>query len=166
MSCRNIYLDPIDRNKYFQFARSLFNEYGKEINEPCFDQIYDTYDGHTWFIQHLLNQLFQDTAKGKTAGIEMLEESTSTIIQAYERTYQDILNGFSDRQKELLIAISKEGKASELSSTAFISKYALTSVSSVQSAARTLLENETVTMENNYFYISNRFFSLWLKDRY
>jgi len=166
MSCRNMYLDPIDRSAYYSFARNHFNQAKKEINAECFDIIYDTYDGHTWYIQHLLNQLYQDTPKGKTAGREMIEIATLEIIQSYARTYQEMLLCYSDRQKELMIAIAKVGRARAISSESFVTSNALASVSSVQSAARTLLDDETIVAEGNEYYLSNRFFSLWLKDRY
>jgi len=166
MSCRNMFLEPIDREKYFSFAREHFNEAKKELDKGCFNRIYDTFEGHTWYIQHLLNQLYQDTVDGDTAGEEMVDQATATIILSYSRTYQDILNGFSDKQKELLIAIAKEGKANQISSSDFVRRHSLSSVSSVQSAARTLFENETLTVEGETCYITNRFFSLWLKERY
>ena len=47
-----------------------------------------------------------------------------------------------EKQKELLIAITKEGKASAITSGAFIKKYRLPSSSSVQSALKGLLEKK------------------------
>ena len=166
MSCRSMYLNAIEREIYYNFARKHFNEAGKEINKPCFDGIYDTYEGHTWYIQHLLNQLYQDTGKGMTAGSEMLENATAAIIQSYSRTYQGMMRTYSDRQKELMIAIAKEGKAEEISSESFVKAHSLASVSSVQSAARVLIEDETLTVEDKSYYLTNRFFSLWIKETY
>ena len=166
MSCRSMYLNAIDREIYYNFARKHFNEAGKEINKPCFNGIYDTYEGHTWYIQHLLNQLYQDTGKGMTAGSEMLENATAAIIQSYSRTYQGMMRTYSDRQKELMIAIAKEGKAEEISSESFVKAHSLASVSSVQSAARVLIEDETLTVEDKSYYLTNRFFSLWIKETY
>lgn len=52
-----------------------------------------------------------------------------------------------EKQKELLIAITKEGKASAITYGAFIKKYRLPSSSSVQSALKGLLEKDFVTQE-------------------
>ena len=166
MSCRSMSLEPIDRNVYYDFAKSHFNAARKDLNKECFDAVYDQNEGHTWFIQHLMNQLFQDTPKGKTAGKEMLREATQNIIWSYEKSYEEIFKHYSERQRELLIAVAKEGRAREILSEEFVKNHSLPSVSSVQSAARALLEDDTLTNENGEYYITNRFFSLWLAERF
>ena len=80
--------------------------------------------------------------------------------------YQGMLTMLPERQKEVLIAISKEGKAQEITSAEFIRKHALMSPSSVQTAARTLLEKEFITKENNTYEVYDRFFGLWLSQEY
>lgn len=71
-----------------------------------------------------------------------------------------------EKQKELLIAITKEGKASAITYGAFIKKYRLPSSSSVQSALKGLLEKDFVTQEARAYQIYDRFFGLWLQRNY
>ena len=71
-----------------------------------------------------------------------------------------------EKQKELLIAITKEGKASAITYGAFIKKYRLPSSSSVQSALKGLLEKDFVTQEAGACQIYDRFFGLWLQRNY
>lgn len=69
-------------------------------------------------------------------------------------------------QKEVLIAIAKEYKAKGVTSAVFQRKHGLKSSSSTQSALRWLYENEIVTRENDEYYVTNRFFGIWLRNRF
>lgn len=71
-----------------------------------------------------------------------------------------------ERQKELLIAISKAGDAESLTSGAFLQKYRLSSASSVQSATKGLLEKDYITHEQGKYRIYDQFFGVWLNENY
>ena len=166
MSCVSLYLDPIAPDKYCSFAKNLFAEAGKKLEEDCFNEIYHRVEGHTWYVQRILNELFAHTPSGSTAQADMIPDTIRDIIHLESRAYEEQFAGFSLAQKQLLIAIAHEGKASSITSTAFVRKHALKSPSTVQSAARVLYENETISKSRNVYYITNRFFSLWLDGRY
>lgn len=71
-----------------------------------------------------------------------------------------------EKQKELLIALAKEGKARAVTSGDFVRKYRLSSPSSVQSALRGLLEKDFVTQEQGVYQVYDRFFGMWLRDNF
>jgi hypothetical protein len=60
------------------------------------------------------------------------------------------------------MAIAKEGKAQNLTSSAFVKKYRLTSSSSVQSAMKGLLEKNFLTSNLGIYEVYDKFFALWL----
>lgn len=68
-----------------------------------------------------------------------------------------------EKQKELLIALAKEGKVRVVTSGEFVRKYRLSSPSSVQSALRGLLEKDFITQEHCVHQVYNRFFGMWLR---
>lgn len=166
MSCSPLYLDVIDRLMYRDFAKNHFAVAGKAITEKCFDEAYDRFGGHTWYVQNVLNRLFETTAIGSSADSADVDIAVNYILDVYNRTFMEMLATVSERQKMLLIAIAKSGEVDGLTGVDFISKYSLRSASSVQGAAKPLLENETLVKENGRYHISNRFFSLWLSRRY
>ena len=166
LSCVSLFLDPIGIDSYRLFAQDLFDEAGKTLDSACFDDIYRRMEGHTWYVQRILNEIFAHTGKGETAGVEMVPETIHYIISMEGRAYEELYSGFSQSQKQLLIAIAREGKASGITSIAFVKKHALKSPSTVQSAARVLYENETITRSGDQYSVTNRFFSLWLKKRF
>lgn len=166
LSCVSLFLNPIDCDRYRSFACGLFAEAGKTLDGSCFDDIYSRMEGHTWYVQRVLNEVFARTEQGGAAGVEMVPETISYIIRLESRAYEELFAGFSQTQKRLLIAIAREGKASGITSSAFVKKHALKTPSTVQSAARVLYEYETITKTGNQYSVTNRFFSLWLKERF
>ena len=75
----------------------------------------------------------------------------------------ELLPFLTEKQKELLVAICKEGHATALTSGKFIHRYSLPSASSVQSALKGLLEKDFITREGNTFQVYDRFFAEWLR---
>ena len=60
------------------------------------------------------------------------------------------------------MAICKEGKAKEITSSRFLNTYKLTA-SSVQGAIKGLLDKDFVTYELGIYSVYDKFFEEWLK---
>ena len=60
------------------------------------------------------------------------------------------------------MAICKEGKAKEITSSRFLSTYKLTA-SSVQGAVKGLLDKDFITHELGVYSVYDKFFEEWLK---
>jgi hypothetical protein len=166
MSCANLFLEAIDRDEYFKFAAAHFNKAGKSISAECFYRMYDALEGHTWFIQRLLNEMYATMGEGETADINLLNAAMQHILKLDKRSYEETLQRLTSPQKQLLIAIAKEIKAKEITSSGFVHRHGLKSASSVQNAANTLYENEMITREGDEYFVTNRFLGFWLKERY
>lgn len=158
-----LHLAAIDRQKYIEFARHHFRMAQKDIDEEVVASLYDRFEGITWYLQKILNILFAVTPPGEVCNKEMIEQAIHFILDSYSFTYSELLYQLPEKQKELLIAICKEGKATALTSGEFIHKYSLPSSSSVQSALKGLLEKDFVTKEGAFYMVYDRFFSLWLR---
>ena len=80
------------------------------------------------------------------------------------------MNQLNYQQKETLVAIAKEGKATGVTSVAFVKKHALKSPSSVQYAISTLLDKQLLTYDDQgrtkIYSLSDRFLSMWLSRTY
>ena len=80
------------------------------------------------------------------------------------------MNQLNYQQKETLIAIAKEGKASSVTSVAFVKKHALKSPSSVQYAISALLDRQLLTYQNEKrtktYSVSDRFLEMWIRKTY
>lgn len=161
-----MHLESIPLDEYIAFARMHFERCGKGIEENTVRDIYQRFEGVTWYIQKVLNTLFDMTPEQGICGVEMVPEAIRLIVDSFRYTYSEILFRLPEKQKELLIAITKEGKAKAITSGAFIKKYKLASASSVQSALKGLLEKEFVTQEMGICQIYDRFLGIWLRENY
>lgn len=163
-SCTPLYLDVIDRDKYNAFAGAHFANSGKAISDSCFNAVYDCFNGHTWYVQRLLNELFAMTDKGETADKAMFDDALDHVIRLGAKAYEEQFVSYPEAQKELLIAIAKDKEAEGITSVAFVKRHALKSPSTVQSAARALYEKEVITKTGQGFQINNKLFGMWLSN--
>lgn len=161
-----MHLESIPLEEYVAFARRHFEQAGKSMEKGVVEEIYQRFEGVTWYIQKVLNALFDMTAERGVCDVKMVPEAIRQIIDSFRYTYSEILFRLPEKQKELLIAITKEGKAKAITSGAFIKKYKLASASSVQSALKGLLEKEFVTQEMGVYQIYDRFLGIWLQENY
>lgn len=161
-----MYLESIELSEYEAFAERHFRQKGKRIAPGVVSEIYTRFDGITWYVQKMLNMLFSLTPEGGECTSGMIREALGNILNSYKYTFQEILFRLPERQKEVLIAINKEGDARAIQSAEFIKKYSLPGASSVQAAVKGLLEKDFITHEQGVYRIYDRFFGLWLNENY
>lgn len=166
MSCSPLYLDAISYDHYLAFAQRHFEKAGKSLQKEGFKYVYDLFDGHTWYVQRLMNELFAWTRPGEMSDKTMAENALSFVIKTYARTFQEQMSAYPEAQKQLLIAIAKEGKAEQVTSVAFCKRHSMKSPSTVQSALRVLHEKGTIAKEKTVYSITNRLFGMWLTMEY
>ena len=166
MSSSPIMLEPINKEKYVEFVSAHFGEADKPITIESIEYVYERFDGHTWFIQYVFNRLYEMSGKDTPATKELADEAVSYILSLFSPMFKENFARMSEKQRALLVAISKERKVTAPTGEEFISKYFLRSASAVQGAMRPLIEDETIAFNNGLYFITNRFFSLWLSRRY
>ena len=115
-------------------------------------------------MQSVLNALFSLMEHGSVCDEEKIDTAIQQIIDQQSFAYATLLYQLPSKQKELLVAICKEGKAMNLTSARFLKKYKLTS-SSVQSAIRGLLEKDLVTNDLGTFSPYDLFSALWMRQQ-
>lgn len=161
-----MHLESIPLDEYTKFAQRHFETSRKSISDDTIKAVYSYFEGVTWYMQKVLHTLYDMTPCDGRCGVEMVEEAVRQIIDSFRYTYSEILFRLPEKQKELLVAITKEGKAQSVTSGSFIKKHKLSSASSVQSALRGLLEKDFVTQELGVYRIYDRFLGIWLKENY
>lgn len=159
-------LEPIPLSIYTAFATSLFAERGKYIEAEVVESVWKQYDGYTWFVQMMMNELFALTATNATCNLGMISEARRNVVMAQESSYKDMLSNLPPKQKIVLQAIAKEGIARNITSAKFIKKYNLNSASSVQAAVKLLLKNDLLTQTDNGYRVYDFFLSEWLATVY
>ena len=155
-------LEPIPVPIYKDFAIRLFKERNKRIDPEVIETVWQQYEGYTWFVQMMMNELYALTPDGETCRLEQIEAAERNIILAQETSYRELLSNLPPRQKTVLQAIAKEGKARNITSQQFIKKYNLGSASSIQSAVKLLLKSDLITQTDGVYRVYDFFFSRWL----
>lgn len=158
-----MHLGVIPREIYVDFIIRKFKEKDKSISKHTAEGIYDRFEGHTFYVQRMCNVAFSYTNVGKECDRKVVDFALDYLLNSYDTLFRSELSSLTERQKELLYAVASEGKAKEITSVGFIQKYSLQSASSVQSNARSLVEKDILTKDENTYIVSDRFFGLWLQ---
>lgn len=159
-------LKEIPADIYIPFIVENFKKGDKNISPKTAELVYNLFHGHTFYIQKTFNESFADTPKHGICDSSTIENAINYIIDSNETLYQEILSNISEKQKEVLYAIAKDGTSQNITSAQFVKRHRLTSASSVQSAAKKLLEKDFITKINNTYSLTNKFFALWIARIY
>ena len=159
-------LEPIPADTYADFATRLFEERGKHVEREVIVTVWKQYEGYTWFVQMMMNELYALTPFGSTCHQGMIAEARYNVIMSQENSCKDLLSNIPPKQKAVLQAIAKEGAAQNITSVKFIKKYNLSSASSVQSAVKLLLKNDLITQRDGVYRVYDFFLSEWLATVY
>ena len=159
-------LEPIPVDIYSDFAMNLFEERGKHVEHEVVEEVWRMFNGYTWFVQMMMNELFALTILNGVCTREMIDEARRNVIMSQENSYKDIMSQLPPKQKIVLQAIAKEGLAQNITSSKFIKKYNMTSASSVQAAVKLLLKNDLITQTDIGFRVYDFFLSEWLATAY
>lgn len=160
-STQMLQLYAIEKECYFSFAEKYFEKENLKLNKSSFDTIYNQFDGHTWYVQAVLNRLY---AFGKDVADETLVfKAINQLIEENSFYYQEILRAYSHVQVKLIEAIAQERQVSQINSGEFISKYELKNASSVNRALSKLIDNEVIYKSEQSYMIYDRLMGLWLE---
>lgn len=159
-------LDPIPLPAYTEFAQRLFFDAGKQVVPEVVETVYNDYAGVSWFVQMMMNELFSLTAQGEVCTKGWLPIARGNIIDSQEMAFRTLMDAIPTKQKEVLLAVAREGKAEKITSTAFIHRHRLSSPSSVQSATKALLANDLLTCTEGVYQVYDYFLAAWLRDRF
>lgn len=156
-------LKPISQEKYSEFARLQFEKNGKHIDDEVVPLVYERFDAVTSCMQRVMNVLFLKTPQGGRCTTEMVNGAIQYILGLFSETFADLLDKIPERQREVFVAIAREGKATGITGRAFLKKHHLQSASAVSAAIRGLLEKDFITQEKSAYMVYDPFFGLWLQ---
>ena len=83
-----MFLKPVALSEYELFAKYHFEKAHKQIAADVVKSIYDLFEGTTWYIQKVLNQLF---ATLDSVSEDDVDNAVRQIILQNEEAYKDTL---------------------------------------------------------------------------
>ena len=158
-STQTLSIDRIDKAEYYHFAAEFFKQQGRELDEPTFDYLYDEFNGHTWYIQVLLNRLY---GYSQPIDIQLVRYAIEEVVAESTYTYENLLAAYTSTSVKLLKAVAKARCVKEINSGEFIAEYKLKAASSVNSALKKLINNELIYKSADGYIVYDRFMAMWL----
>lgn len=160
-SSQMLSLSPIDKKVYCEFANNLMEKKCMKLSEDVFGYVYDVVDGQTWYVQHILNRLYDI---GGEIDIRLVNDTIMTSVMEQEVAFLNYYESLTYNQSQLLLAIARDKAVESVLSQDFIHRHSLPASSSVSLALKALIEREFVYKYNGKFIIYDRFFAIWLRN--
>lgn len=154
-------LKPLDSDVYYDFCLQFFKEKGGDIEKDIFEYLYNMFEGHTWYIQCIMNRLYE--ANTNVESTEQVNAAILSILAGREPQFESLSQFFTDNQFSLLKAIAKEGIVAQPTAGRFIKSHNLSGASSTKAALKVLEDKELVYRKPEGYIIYDRFMDLWLK---
>ncbi len=161
-STQTLSIEQIEPTLYYWFAAGFFEANNTRLHREAFDEIYQRFDGHTWYVQSILNRTYSYHADVDNA---LVNQAISEIVEESTYTYQHLLSSYTANNVALLNAIAKDGLVEEITSNSFISKYKLGAASSVKTSLNKLLDRELVYKTAKGYIIYDRFMAIYLRKQ-
>lgn len=152
---------PIAEDKYTAFATQWMAKYKKTIAEGVVHQIYELGEGNTAFLQRTMHHAFDRIDEGDCCTPEVAQQAINDMLDAADEMYKEKMSFLSERQQDVLLAITKEKRATKVLSGGFIKKYGLPSSSAVQAAIKVLLAESWISESDGCYFVSDTIFRLW-----
>ena len=154
-------LDVIDRATYAGFARRHFEAAGQPFDIDAFNSLYRRFDGITWYVQSVLNRIWQG-GDGFTSASQT-DETISELVEDRSLVFRDLYFSQNKSSQRLLSAIAADGEAHALLSGDFIRRHRLAATSTIRSALNVLLRKDLVYRTEKGFVVYDRLFGEWLR---
>ena len=155
-------LGPIEEDKYLDFVKHHFANGGRLVDDEAFHYVYQAVEGNTYYLQKVFHDIYAEQDTGTVCDVTRVKKALQRLVDESHRKYSEILSRLGLPQKELLYAVAAEGRATQITSGAFIRRHHLKSASSVQAASKKLLEYHLLSTEKGAYYIDDQLMRLWL----
>ena len=152
----------IEEEKYACFAQDHLQRHKQTLSDEAFHELYTQVHGHTWYVQTLLNRLYQEGESVITP--EIVKRTLFAIVKENEPVYQTYCQLITERQQRVMRAIAAENGVKEVMNSRFLREHKLGSASTVRSAVQSLLDKELLFEDNGTYFVYDRFFSFWLAN--
>ena len=152
---------PLHEDVYYDFTSRWFEGKKGSFSREVFQQLYSLFDGYTWYLQSILNRLYE--MERHVTDYQQVREAILSILKDKSSQYEMVLTFLTDNQRNLLKAIAKDSCVAQLQANDFIRKHELPSASSIKKALTVLIEKDLVYQTSKGYIVYDRFLDLWLK---
>ena len=152
-------LGVIGKSAYYDFAARHMRTAGVKLSSEVFGEVYDRFDGVTWYVQAVMNRLFGF----RSAGADDVARAIDRLVAENSYNFGNLLETLPPGSIRLLKAVAKEGKVRELTAGAFMARHGLHANSSVKLSLVKLMDAGLISRDDDGNYlVDDRLFGIWL----
>lgn len=155
-------LGVIAKDTYCKFAKRFFAADRRAFDVSAFSEIYDRFDGITWYMQAILNELWS-TGEGLT-DVAQVDAVVENLVSRQSLSFHDLCVSQSESAQALLRAVARAGCVAAPTSAEFLAESGLNAPSTVAGALRQLLEKELLYKTDSGYVVYDRLFGEYLKQ--
>lgn len=155
-------LGKIDHNELSLFAKKKFLNQDIVIGYNELNSILNNTECHPYYFQMLCNVLWELCMDSRMITEADIDKAIDILISRESGTYIAMWEELTIKQKNLMVALSKE-ECPEVFSKKFLETYGLGPSSSIQKALKKLLKKELIQQENGSYIIYDLFFKKWIR---
>jgi hypothetical protein len=155
-------LGKIDQKALSLFAKKKFLNQDIVIGYNELNSILNNTECHPYYFQMLCNVLWELCMDSRMITEADIDKAIDILISRESSTYIAMWEELTIKQKNLMVALSKE-ECPEVFSKKFLETYGLGPSSSIQKALKKLLKKELIQQENGSYIIYDLFFKKWIR---
>lgn len=155
-------LRNIPEPTYYSFAQAFYEKQGRTLTEDVFSYIYNKVDGITWYIQALLNRMYEN--RDEEMGVALADAVLKDIVEEQSGVFSSYYQPLTDIQGQLIKAVAKEHLVKSPYAVDFLQRYGLGAPSSVRTALQSLIDKELIYPSPEGYVVYDRFFGEWLRN--
>ncbi len=159
------YLSKLPVPVYSAFIKEKFESAGKTIDDDSIRFIIEWTKDHTYYTQRLCNEVF--SLSGNVIVRNDIVTAIQSILDSERDRFQEIRRLVTRSQWKMLEALAKEGSVSQITSSAFLSKYKISSGPTALRNIKALMDKElvlvTTTDDGTSYSVYNVFLSRYLE---
>ena len=159
------YLEKLPAAVYATFIREKFENAGKTVDDAALDYILEWTRIHTYYTQRLCNEVF--SFSDSRVDREVVLKAIRAILDSERERFRELRRLVTRAQWKMLAAIAAEGSATQITSSAFLSKHGISSGPTALRNVKALIDKELVlatTSEDGTSYsVYNVFLSRYLE---
>ena len=159
------YLSKLPVPVYSAFIKEKFESAGKTIDDDSIRFIIEWTKDHTYYTQRLCNEVF--SLSGNVIVRNDIVTAIQSILDSERDRFQEIRRLVTRSQWKMMEALAKEGSVSQITSSAFLSKYKISSGPTALRNIKALMDKELVlvmtTDDGTSYSVYNVFLSRYLE---
>lgn len=153
-------LRAIDEGEYYDFAAGFLARQGRGLPRDVMHGIYTRVDGITWYIQDILNRIYEYSDQAITSSF--VDSVVSELVDEQSGAFSSYYQPLTYAQAQLLKGIAAEGHAASIYDSAFARRYGLGPTSTIRTSLGALLRRELVYDSEDGYVVYDRLFREWL----